>query len=159
MRTKQDARKPKIKAHQRAVTTEHEQRLKVKVAINEENLRSKIQPRILNQLLRGSGRGGPPSSTPWAASSLRRMNLLGVLLRHLLDVLFSLLLEVGGWHKVALEQFRKLGSALARHTGQGEDEKVGHLVKRVAILLQRGLSSMLLNRIPGHPPAVIDGQE
>merc|ERR1712004_51481 len=53
---------------------------------------------------------------------------------------------------VALEQFRKLGSALARHTGQEEGEKVGHLVKRVAILLQRGLSSMLLNRIPGHPP-------
>ena len=67
--------------------------------------------------------------------------------------------SLGGWHKVALEQFRKLGSALARHTGQGEDEKVGHLVKRVAILLQRGLSSMLLNRIPGHPPAEIDGQE
>ena len=65
----------------------------------------------------------------------------------------------GGWQKVALEQFCKLGSALARHTGQGEDEKVGHLVKRVAILLQRGLSSMLLNRIPGHPPAEIDGQE
>ena len=67
--------------------------------------------------------------------------------------------SLGGWHKVALEQFRKLGSALARHTGQGEGEKVDHLVKRVAILLQRGLSSMLLNRIPGHPPAEIDGQE
>ena len=26
--------------------------------------------------------------------------------------------SLGGWHKVALEQFRKLGSALARHTGQ-----------------------------------------
>lgn len=67
--------------------------------------------------------------------------------------------SLGGWHKVALEQFRKLGSALARHTGHGDGEKVDHLVKRVAILLQRGLSSMLLNRIPGHPPAEIDGQE
>ena len=27
--------------------------------------------------------------------------------------------SLGGWHKVALEQFRNLGSALARHTGQG----------------------------------------
>ena len=36
MRTKQDVRKPKMKAHQRAVTTE--QRLKVKVAIKKENL-------------------------------------------------------------------------------------------------------------------------
>ena len=67
--------------------------------------------------------------------------------------------SLGGWHKVALEQFSKPGSALARHTGQEEGEKVGHLVKRVAILLQRGLSGMLLNRIPGHPPAVIDGQK
>ena len=25
--------------------------------------------------------------------------------------------SLGGWHKVALEQLRKLGSALARHTG------------------------------------------
>ena len=56
-------------------------------------------------------------------------------------------------------QFSKLGSALARHTEQEEREKVGHLVKRVAILLQRGLSSMLVNRIPGHPPAEVDGQE
>ena len=54
--------------------------------------------------------------------------------------------------KVALEQFCKLGSALARHTGQEEGE-------RVAILLHRGLANMLLNQIPGHPPAEIDGQE
>ena len=67
--------------------------------------------------------------------------------------------SLGGWHKVALEQFRKLGSALARHTGQEEGEKTDHLVKRVSILLQRGLSGMLLNRIPDHPPAEIDGQE
>ena len=59
MRTKQDVRKPKMKAHQRAVTTEHEQRLKVKVAINKENLRSKIQPRILNQLKRERSRRPP----------------------------------------------------------------------------------------------------
>ena len=31
-----------------------------------------------------------------------------------------------------LDQFRKLGSALARHTGQDEGEKVDHLVKRVS---------------------------
>ena len=67
--------------------------------------------------------------------------------------------SLGGWHKVALEQLSKLGSALARHTGQEEGEKTGHLVKRVAMILQRGLAGMLLNRIPGHPLAVIDGQE
>ena len=39
--------------------------------------------------------------------------------------------SLGGWHKVALEQFRNLGSALDRHTGQDEGEKTGHLVKRL----------------------------
>ena len=58
---------------------------------------------------------------------------------------------------MALEQFRKLGSALARHTGQEEGEEIDHLVKRVSILLQKGLSAMLFNRIPGHPPAEVDG--
>ena len=53
--------------------------------------------------------------------------------------------SLGGWHKVALEQFRKLGSALARHTGQDEGEKTGHLVKRASILLQKGLAAMVLN--------------
>ena len=67
--------------------------------------------------------------------------------------------SLGGWHKVALEQFRKLGSALARHTAQDEGEKTGHLVKRASILLQKGLAAMVLNRIPGHPNPVIDGQE
>ena len=67
--------------------------------------------------------------------------------------------SLGGWHKVALQQFRKLGSALARHTGQDEGEKTGHLVKRASILLQKGLAAMVLNRILGHPNPVIDGQE
>ena len=62
--------------------------------------------------------------------------------------------SLGGWHKVALEQLHKLSSALAR---QNEAEKFDHLVKRVSILLQKGLASMLLNRNPGHPAAEIDG--
>ena len=32
--------------------------------------------------------------------------------------------SLGGWHKVALEQLRKLGSALARYTGQEEGSGV-----------------------------------
>ena len=31
--------------------------------------------------------------------------------------------SLGGWHQVALDQFWKLGSALARHTSQDEGEK------------------------------------
>ena len=34
----------------------------------------------------------------------------------------------------AIEQFRKLGSALVRHSGQEEGEKIGNLVKRVVHL-------------------------
>ena len=59
--------------------------------------------------------------------------------------------------RVLQNMFRKLGSALACHTGQEEGEKIDHLVKRVSILLQKGLSAMLLNRIPGHPAAEVDG--
>ena len=63
--------------------------------------------------------------------------------------------SLGGWHKVALEQLRKLGSALARHTGQEEGEAISHLLTRASVLLQKGLSSLLLNRIPGHPSPAI----
>ena len=65
--------------------------------------------------------------------------------------------SMGGWHKVALEQLRKLGSALARHTGQEEGETIGHLLTRASVLLQKGLSSLLLNRIPSHPAPAIGG--
>ena len=50
--------------------------------------------------------------------------------------------------KVGLEQLRNLGSALARHTGQEEGETISHLLTRASVLLQKGLSALLLNRIP-----------
>ena len=67
--------------------------------------------------------------------------------------------SLGGWHPVAAEQIRKLGSALARHTGQEESEAISHLVTRCSILLQRGLTAFLLNRVPGHPTPEINGNE
>ena len=36
--------------------------------------------------------------------------------------------STGGWHKIAMEQLKKLGSALARHTGQQEGETIAHLI-------------------------------
>ena len=45
--------------------------------------------------------------------------------------------SMGGWHKVALEQIRKIGSALARHTGQEEGETISHLLTRASVLLQK----------------------
>ena len=67
--------------------------------------------------------------------------------------------SLGGWHKVALEQLRKLGSALARHTGQEEGETISHLLTRASVLLQKGLSSLLLNRIPIHLSPALRGTQ
>ena len=45
----------------------------------------------------------------------------------------------GGWHCVGeRREIKKLGSALARHTGQEESEAVHHLWGRLAILLCSG---------------------
>ena len=58
-----------------------------------------------------------------------------------------------GWHKVGLVQLRKLGSALAtlaRRRGE-----TSHLLTRASVLLQKGLSALLLNRIPSYPTPAI----
>ena len=38
---------------------------------------------------------------------------------------------------------------LARHTGQEEGATISHLLTRASVLLQKGLSLLLLSRIPG----------
>ena len=65
--------------------------------------------------------------------------------------------SMGGLHKVAIQQLRKLGSALARHTGIDESES-NHLMTLTSILLQKGLSALPLNRIPNHPAPAIRGE-
>ncbi len=67
--------------------------------------------------------------------------------------------SLGGWHSVAEREVRKLGVALARHTGQEEGEAVGHLWGRLGILLQRGNAAILGNRVPTYPAANIDGMD
>ena len=54
-------------------------------------------------------------------------------------------------------EVKKLGSALARHTGQEESEAVRHLWGRLAILLQRGNAAILGNRVPNFLPPQVDG--
>ena len=51
----------------------------------------------------------------------------------------------GGWHTGAEREVKKLGAALARHTGQEEGEAISHLWSRMGILLQRGNAAILLN--------------
>ena len=63
----------------------------------------------------------------------------------------------GGWHNVADREVKKLGSALARHTGQEEGEAISHLWQRLGVLLQRGNAAMLGNRVPALPDARVDG--
>ena len=63
----------------------------------------------------------------------------------------------GGWHSAAEQEVRKLGTALARHTGQDEREAISHLWGRLGVLLQRGNAAILANRVPAQPRAIIDG--
>ena len=67
---------------------------------------------------------------------------------------------VAGIHaRRAEREVRKLGSALARHTGQLEGEAIAHLWGRLGILLQRGNAAILGNRVPNFPQAEVDGLE
>ena len=63
----------------------------------------------------------------------------------------------GGWHSAAEQEVRKLGTALARHTGQEEGEAISHLWGRLGVLLQRGNAAILANRVPAPPRAIING--
>ena len=55
---------------------------------------------------------------------------------------------LGGWHTAAVEQVKKLGSALARQRGEDEQLEVRHLFQRLSLLLQKGNSALLVNRTP-----------
>ena len=68
---------------------------------------------------------------------------------------------LGGWHKVAAEQIKKLGTALARHRGEDEQVEVRHLRQRLSLLLMRGNASLMVNRVPESDivNAMIDGVE
>ena len=66
---------------------------------------------------------------------------------------------LGGWHESAVEQVKKLGSALARHTGQEESDKIRHLYQGLAVRLAKGNASLFLNRTPAFPDPEIDGDE
>ena len=66
--------------------------------------------------------------------------------------------QIPGWHEVAVREVEKLGAALARQSGQDEDDSVRHLWGKLAILLQRGNSAMLANRVPDFPAPAIDGR-
>ena len=65
---------------------------------------------------------------------------------------------LGGWHEKAVEQLKKLARAQARSTGKDEDDAIRHLFQRLAVMLVKGNSALLLNRIPSFSLPDIDGE-
>ena len=57
--------------------------------------------------------------------------------------------SLGAWHKSALVEVKKLGSCLARHTGEDEVVTITHLFQQLSIALQKGNAALLNNRNPG----------
>ena len=55
---------------------------------------------------------------------------------------------LGGMHKVAVEQMKRLGVAVARH--QGSDERVAtrQLFQRLSLTLMRGNAALVTSRRP-----------
>ena len=56
--------------------------------------------------------------------------------------------SLGGWHKAAIDEVKKLGSALARHSGEDESITISHLFQQLSIALMKGNASLLNNRNP-----------
>jgi hypothetical protein len=61
-------------------------------------------------------------------------------------------------HEVAVLELSRLASALARHTGQEEEEATRHLFGRFSVLLMQGNAALFSNRFPDHAEPEIDGQ-
>ena len=64
---------------------------------------------------------------------------------------------LGGWHKRAAEELRKLARAQARSSGKEEDQSVRQLFQRYSVLLVKGNAALLLNRNPSFPSPPVEG--
>ena len=56
--------------------------------------------------------------------------------------------SLGAWHKSAICEVKKLGSALARHTGEEETTTIRHLFQQLSIALAKGNAALFNNRNP-----------
>ena len=68
---------------------------------------------------------------------------------------------LGGMHHLAIRQLKRLGSALARHTGSDEREIIGQLIQKISLHLMRGNAAMIASRRPEADflPPELDGIE
>ena len=64
---------------------------------------------------------------------------------------------MGGWHEESEKVISKLARQLASQSGQRYEETSRHLFQRLSILLNRGNSALITNRIPTSVDAIIDG--
>ena len=58
--------------------------------------------------------------------------------------------SLGAWHKSAIVQVTKLGSALARQNGDEEGVTVQRLFQQLSVALMRGNAALLSNRCPAN---------
>ena len=65
--------------------------------------------------------------------------------------------SLGGWHRTAVQEVKKIAQALARQTGRDESECCSHAISRLSLLLMKGNSAILINRIPSAPQGPIVG--
>ena len=66
---------------------------------------------------------------------------------------------LGGWSDTMVAEVRRMGSSLARQTAGDEGEVIRHLIQRVAVVLARMNSAMILNRVPVYTLSQVDGAE
>ena len=65
--------------------------------------------------------------------------------------------SLGAWHPNAIAEVKKLGSALARHTGEEEATTTSRLFQRLSICLMLGNTALFNNRFP--PEQTVRGDE
>ena len=63
----------------------------------------------------------------------------------------------GGYHKEGEVILRRISGALSKMTGGCEGKVTRHFFERLAVLLQKGNSALLLNRVPTTVEASLDG--
>ena len=59
---------------------------------------------------------------------------------------------LGSWHPEAVVELKRIGDAVAKRSSNDNDMAVRHFFQRLAVLLQRGNSHLILSREPSYPP-------
>ena len=65
----------------------------------------------------------------------------------------------GAWGDSTVREVKRMGTALARHTGNEDSETIRHLIQRVSVTLMKVNANLILNRSPNNNPTNIDGIE